>query len=452
MQFPILSRIIISIVALVGIFAVLPAMAQDIDHPPGLKRAQFDLLLLRPGLTREMHVNALTKLVRKYDRNGDGLTLREIEASKKKRRWRLVRSFLSLDPNNDDRLTNKELEGLVDDAFRRHDKNTNDVMEHEEVKLLLSLRMAVIDRSLRTCKLPMPSRDEHVVVFGTYRGKSISTTSVAGPNMLTTSRPIRIESGDNPLYVVLTAANSVIWKFEGATERVSRAVVITRGIPRGQSAGVVGLRADRVQFMKPGSCPTYSARVLSPDYLRGLGEKSANKKIEESRRKAAADRAKMELLVDRKIENFAYSKTHDLVSLPSGKTTKLPMRLRAKPDGIDARIWQLHEKRFPGGVDEIDPNKVVSPNEVVKYTVLPQYAGLAQLLRASAIEPIGEREYRILKPFAHVPAGLAHGHRVTFRLGRSVPKPGGFLGNSCIISEESGLPLKEASKCPKKKR
>lgn len=445
-------RMIVLIVALIGIFAPTTVMAQDIDHPPGLKRAHFDMLLFRPGLTREVHVKDLTEIIRRYDRNGDGLTLREIEAAKKKRRWRIVRNILRLDPNNDDRLTNTELVQLVDDAFRRHDKNANGVMEIEEVKLLGSLRMAINDKTLRTCMLPMPSEDERVVVFGTYGGKTISTVSVAGPNTSTTVRTIRIEPGDDPIYIVLTASRNVIWKFEGSTERVSRAVVITRGIPRGQSAGVVGLRADRVRFMKPGSCPTYSDRVPSQEYFRGLGEKSAKKRIEEFKRRAAANRAKMEILVDRKLQSFAYNKAHDLVSLPSGKTTKLPMRRRTKPDGIDARIWQLHEKRYPGGVEEIDPSKVVSPNEVVKYTILPEYAGLAQLLRESAIEQIGEREYRILKQIAHLPADLALGHSIAFRLGQGVPKPGGSLGGFCIVSEESGLPLGEAQKCPKKKR
>ncbi len=444
-------RMIVSIVALIGIFAPITVMAQDIDHPPGLKRILFDLMFARPGFTREMHRKEFAKIIRRYDRNGDGLTQQDLDASKKKRGQGSATILLSLDPDKDGRLTNQELVQLVEDVFRRYDKNANGVMEVEETKLLAPLMLAATDKTLRTCKLPMPSKDERVVVFGTYRGNSISTVSVAGPNMLTTVRTIRIEPGDDPIYIVLTASRNVIWKFEGSAERVSRAVVITRGIPRGQSAGVIGLRDDRVQFMKPGSCPTYSDRVPPQEYLRGLGEKSAKKRIEEFKRKAAASRAKMELLVDRKIQSFAYNKAHDLVSLPSGKTTKLPMRLGARPEGIDARVWQLHEKRFPGGVEEIDPSKVVSPNEVVKYTVLPQYAGLAQLLRVSAIEQLGEREYRILKPFAHVPAGLTHGHRVTFRLGRGVPKPGGSLGGSCIISEESGLPLREASRCPKPK-
>ena len=71
------------------------------------------------------------------------------------------------------------------------------------------------------------------------------------------------------------------------------------------------------------------------------------------------------------------------------------------------RSLEAELRRFsPGGVIEIDPAKVVSPVPVASYDVLPQQAGLLQLMRSGALTQNRGGEFLIYRKIRY-PAGLA---------------------------------------------
>lgn len=94
----------------------------------------------------------------------------------------------------------------------------------------------------------------------------------------------------------------------------------------------------------------------------------------------------------------------------------------------------------------VDPETVVSNSKVARFEVLPGQAGINQLLDNGSLVAV-ERGYRIVKPIAHYPAGLHGAHSTKFILGKSIPEPGGDPGHSCVISEEDGLVIAGSALC-----
>jgi hypothetical protein len=85
-------------------------------------------------------------------------------------------------------------------------------------------------------------------------------------------------------------------------------------------------------------------------------------------------------------------------------------------------------------VVQIDPATVVAAAPAVAYEVLPQQAGLSQLLRAGVLKRQGD-SYLVLRPMPRLPAGLYGAHSVQFVLGPGVPMPPGNPGHSSIRDE-----------------
>jgi hypothetical protein len=95
-------------------------------------------------------------------------------------------------------------------------------------------------------------------------------------------------------------------------------------------------------------------------------------------------------------------------------------------------------KRYsPGGVIAIDPGRVVASLPVERYEVLPEEAGLVQLLEARKLAQNRTGEYLIKKKI-RFPADLYGAHAVRFLLLRGVEPPDGDPGHSVVVSEETG--------------
>jgi hypothetical protein len=77
--------------------------------------------------------------------------------------------------------------------------------------------------------------------------------------------------------------------------------------------------------------------------------------------------------------------------------------------------------------------------------------GIAQLIGAGAIEPLGGDEYRLMRAIPHLPPGMAGGHSVTLILAEGVPRPPGDSGHSCIIDEAQEPQFRANRTCPREK-
>jgi hypothetical protein len=247
-----------------------------------------------------------------------------------------------------------------------------------------------------------------------------------GQDAETVSSRVVIEPGSSPLYVVLSSFVPTIWRFEGAISRVRRAVLVGM-----TPHGVTGIASDRV-------------------VLRTLPGAVCFENFDDTHSAAGvAAREFVEGALGRTVDVFAAAYAIGTLSLPSGSTaaTATP----AAPPGFDPNIYSRGIRFTPGGVVDIDPAAVVPTGLAQAYDVLPAEMGLAQLVASGALVATSEGgfpdHYLIAEPIPRFPAGLYGSEAVWFVLGGGVPLPAGNPGHSCVVSEETGLPIVNAQFC-----
>lgn len=274
-----------------------------------------------------------------------------------------------------------------------------------------------------TCDLPAPRDDERIVTVGAYEGDTISTASVAGPDEPTDVIRVRVASGAEPLYVVLSSFDTVIWRFEGSVERIRRVVLV--GV---RQSGTIGIPPSRVTDRTASVGSLYDARCFAPFWDAQSPE-------------GVAARAAVTRALGRAADVHAGTYSVGTLHLPSAAVEATPTP--PPPAGLDPLLYLVATWFSPGGVLAIDAASVVPSAE--PYEVLPRGFGLAQLVAAGALQPHTDSPvlgtFYIARPIPRFPAGLHGAHAVRFVLGRGVPMPAGDPGHSCVISEETGRPI-----------
>ena len=267
------------------------------------------------------------------------------------------------------------------------------------------------------------------------RASHFPTVALGSQDVSTGTGRIVVEPGSEPIYLVVATFRPVIWRVSGAVERLERVVLAAtstgpnRGLPdEVPLAGITGVSRERVDFAKDNSCLRYFYEVPSAAAAAAAASVRAATGKEPS---VAARYAVDEFLVPSgQIRNVgsASSKTRLVIEVPGGNTLLVD---RAGNVAVEARTKRLQNEmlRFnPGGVVEIDPDSVVAIAPVMPYEVLPQEAGLMQLVDSGALTRIQSGEY-IIREKIQFPAGLFGASSVKFLLLAGVPRPEGNPGN-----------------------
>jgi hypothetical protein len=297
-----------------------------------------------------------------------------------------------------------------------------------------------------TCSAPNPPDDAQFIVLSAYEGSALSTVSVAGMDEETQVARLVIEAGDAPVFVFVTAHEPVIWDVSGAVDRLAGMVVQGRGGEDGPWAGVIGVDAERVHFVAGETCV---ARVSDMDDGEAL---LAYRQAEQS-----FGRAPDVMLAHYTVRQIALPSGGGLaeggegtdIVIYDGRRYELgPNGPRALdetdgqfPDGYPLGATETFRSlmRFhPDGVHTIDAARVVSPGPVAEYDVMPQQAGLLQLVLEGRLRYSRDRFYQIVAPIERFPAGLNGAHSVRFILGEGIPMPAGSPGHSSVYSAETG--------------
>lgn len=336
--------------------------------------------------------------------------------------------LLSLDPDGDGKVTQAEALTLIGSAF-------------QGVTIVPPKRRSAANQvPAPSCKAPQRPEGAKVVLVGAYEGSGVSSVSVAGQDAETSTAKLMVEPGDEPLFLVLTSYKPMVWRLHGHTGRVGHVVVAGRLLQDGKiAAGVTGLSRDKVSFVPSHECLPYFYKFgdLSEARARGATTKLVGGKP------------------DRTLGIYGL---HEL-SLPSGEHVK-PAKRRygdgytivtvdentdaaarssavkflegpSAPDALKGELLRFN----PAGVVAMSANAVVSDAKAADYVVLPQEAGLVQLVNSGALELIANGQFRIVQKTRY-PAGLAGAHRVKFLLDAGVPEPKGNPGHSCVFSED----------------
>ncbi len=416
-----------------------------------------------------------------YDLNADGIVDHEEAETVIKANLRIVgepdrRTRQSLkqrldrlfkdDPNKDGRIEIQEYgtlfkmsgrkrgdqrkdHSIVANALLAQDPDKDGLLTHAEAALLIgsafqgvTIKPQSSARAAASCKVPKRTKDEELILLGAYQGKKTPSLTLVGQDKETFTGKLVIEPGSNPLYLAVTVHSPVVWRLEGAVERIKHLVVAGPRQKSGKiAAGVMGLDASKVSFLSEPDCLRYFYKI-------------GNIKMSTS-----VAMAKQTFGTKPTIVHGLYSV--DAMSLPSGKNIGRrddPRLLRSGPimmdkggayrvidkkgkkviEMLDARkLLGFGEPNMQDSYVRLDKAKVVSEAPVEDYATLPGKLGLVQLVKQGALERISRREYRILKKI-HIPAGLHGANSARFLLKAGVPEPVGDPGHSCVFSEDKG--------------
>ncbi|WP_194291642.1 hypothetical protein [Rhizobium sp. ICMP 5592] len=333
--------------------------------------------------------------------------------------------LLALDPNHDGKLTADELEAIATAAFAYYDKDGDGILSPDE-KDALNRDSAVIQKTeilrqqVGRCAFPKADPRQKVYVIASYEGGTLSNTTVSGQDKETETSTIDIADGSDPLYLAVSSYTPMIWRITGHVERVASFFGSARG-----GVGVLGLPREKV--------------VLT-------GDQECINRLEKNSVSSQAYLGTLASVLGHPIDGVLFRYTAFDISLPSdakridedwqaGKKTNVDFTLNGLPSqertpAFPQTLSSL--RRFsPGGIANIDPKQVVASEAAERYQILPQEAGLLQLLQDGSLEETG-KGYLARKPFARYPAGLAGAHSVAFVFPEGMQLPAGSRGHSRV--------------------
>lgn len=390
-------------------------------------------------------------LIHDYDANGqisqEDFAL--IPEAGKNRQVVALRVFMESADNPDGVLSYKQVIALADErasrsmarngALRRpevlliFDMNEDDVVNATEIiegvksisaKYRPNFDTAANGQGVSNCALPPVSAEDEIILLGAYGSGSLSSATIGSDDTEVQVMRVEIEDGQTPLYIAAASYEAMIWQFDGATERVS-SFSVKSSSSSGGAVGVTGLEKKRVIFLDPAGCLKRFSDVKKVDALESKAEMIAE--------------------LGRGPDHTISTKNALSILLPSGRrvTGKHDRKDidKMRPDAVDRETWRDFMRFNRGGVIEIDPKTVIATHPVKPYSVLPQQAGLVQLLKAGKLKRLGivrGAPYLLLKPIGRYPTGLAGAHSVNFIVPKGVPFPQGSLGHSSVYFEATG--------------
>ena len=366
-----------------------------------------------------------------------------------------VKQVLTLAPPGKSSLTLAELEDAATAFFRKVDTDSNgtislDELETERTRVnqanLDVTRQRATEAARVNCDVPKASDAAKVVLLSAYETESLSTVALGSQNEVTGVGNVVAEPGVDPLYLVIVTNQATIWRFYGATERIERVIVMSTQPWSGKlaknappRAGVVGVPAERVSFPHASNCLSYFTTAPSTQSAQAAGIVKAvvgkSPEVVVAKYSVIAFNAP-----SGRIESAKMGGGGGLIIVQNGQRFVVEngkMRALETTQNPDAELDRFH----PGGVVTIDAKVVVASVPVEPYEVLPQEAGLSQLVKSGALSRNGSNEFLINKEM-RFPGGLNGAHSVKFLLRRGVPTPSGHPGHSTVISEETGEQLK----------
>jgi len=180
---------------------------------------------------------------------------------------RQARQLLSLAGDGKPSVSLVEIEAAATTAFSAVDSDGNGTISQDELAASRSQVKSQRDEEQTglNCSLPAASEKSKVVLLGASETDALSSVTVATQDDITGVGNIRVEPGDEPIYLVVVSFQPTIWRFDGAVERIERAVVTTartglnEGNPKSPPlAGVTRRRPEAIRTMRGWPRPAIS--------------------------------------------------------------------------------------------------------------------------------------------------------------------------------------------------
>lgn len=306
--------------------------------------------------------------------------------------------------------------------------------------------MSSHDRRKRpACNLPKPSEHASILVLTAETGNALTNVSVSDQSEITAVVSLKVEEGDQPIYIFAVSAEPVIWSLSGATHRVET-FAAQRSSQNYSGAGVVGLDEERVSFEPIDSCAINEDSGDMPDFYLGPVVKKA---------------------LQRDDLTAIHTTGYGGINIPSatlsrGAATTKASGPRIQTEGQDYVVdgnnvkrlnpgskkhaEQMLKRFWPGGVVQFDLDAVVSAGRKEYYKVMPSHAGILQLMDEGYLSYDPRGAYVINATFPQFPSGLYGALSEDFLLPDGVAMPAGELGHASVYKFETGECLEGSCK------
>ena len=333
---------------------------------------------------------------------------------------------------------------------------------------------------LRSCAIPEPTLGALVVAVAVANPSILSTVSIGGDDRVVRVVRIHVEEGNQPLFVLVVADQPVIFSVSGAVGRVERFITFGReAIRNAPLVGVTGIVADKVTQIAAIDWSIeeeYRALIKRGVWVEHYGPAyCAAEAGWIARAKEPGSRDKLFSKFSQKLNQVSGGPMATDVFIPSGRlegTSTEPIPYPPPRADFGKMIEAEIRQEWRGGIETLDPARVVSLLPVKSYEVLPGSAGMLQLLDRNVLELVGTqsftvigldkspdgaglvipekprisvdsrpRAYRIAKQM-RFPAELHGRWDFTFCLPSGISMPEGDPGSSVMIRELDGKVLK----------
>lgn len=381
----------------------------------------------------------------------------DVQLPRAERRQATARLLLELDADADGKVTAAEAETRARAVFSRYDKDADGLIDDDAVKALNdqanARRLArQMEESAARCAMPKPAPGDLVVLFQASAGQAVSTMALGSRNETTQVATLKVERGDKPIYLVLGAGRNMIWQIVGATDRVSRLVLLGREPVAGLGgrAGATGIDASKTAFADMSACLGRAAGVdgagqTETMFTRVLGRSFD---ISGSSREGILGIAIPSLATEG--PNMREMRQADPACWMAMRSVRI-QDSGATPLGKGCN-WLEAEQKFlyPGGVITIDAAKVISQNSVEPYDVMPSPFGYLSAIGDGTLRDVSGgamTQFRVLKPIARFPAAELAARALSFRLTEGVSLPDGTTRATCVLDAKGELVAGRQGRC-----
>ena len=363
---------------------------------------------------------------------------------------RLARQLLALASDGKQSVSLPEIEAAATAAFMAVDSDGNGTISQDELAAARSQvnRPRDEEQTRLNCSMPAASEKSKIVLLGSYETDALSSVAIGTQDEVTGVGSIKVEPGDEPIYLVIASYQPTIWRFDGAVERIERVVVTTTRTGLNEAnpkspplAGVTGLPADRVAFVRQSGCVSVFTEAPSIDAAKAAG--AVKQQTGKDVTITAGGLTVEGFRISSGLAEVVESKRPGTMVVMERSSSPPKVAGDANNAAVQAETGNL-ERIFrwltPRGLIEVEAKSVVASTTAEPYEVAPQEAGLIQLMKSGALTQNQRGEFLIHRKI-RFPAALSGRHAAKFLLMRGVPMPEGDPGNSLVIAEETGEPI-----------
>jgi hypothetical protein len=366
--------------------------------------------------------------------------------------------ILELDADGDGVTTVHEAEARARQLFSRYDLDGDGLIDPERQSELAKVERArksetKLQRNADRCGMIPAPRDAKIVLFSTHRAQAISSVAINGPLEATMTAGVTIEPGAGNIYLVLSTDRSMIWRIDGAIDRLTNVVLLEGKMdPFKSSAAVTGVDRSIVFWGDRETCAM----------VRGTtAVQQTNARFTALHGRPPDIFERVDSLASLSVPSMQFVGLRQENAVPVKRTACRTALQRGgvvfRPDPVEGDdavpcdwIRAEMELELPDGVIEIDPASVVGRRPAAAYEVLPSPFGFRRALDQGVLRNLSDGpdiRFRIEKPLPFFPPAAGRGRQMTFELAEGISMPRGASQRYCVF-DSAGRLLRTESRGP----